>query len=114
MTTPNPPSPTPLQIGDVTDTLQRFLESPSVLFEATADAKVRAQVNASMQLLSVEFLDSRLDKGLDPACRRELELATVAAVNSALQKAALAAGDALNELARRFEVPARRDDASAA
>jgi DNA-binding protein YbaB len=110
MTASNPPPPTPLQIGDVSDTLQRFLESPSAAFEASADAKVRVRVNASMQLLAVEFLDSSVDGG----CKRELELATVAAVNSALQKAALAAGDALNELARRFEAPTKRDDASAA
>lgn len=104
-----PPPPAPLQIEDVSETLQRFLESPSATFEASADAKVRVRVNASMQLLSVEFIDSRLDEG----CRRELELATVTAVNAALQKAALAAGDALNELSRRFDAPSRPDDTSA-
>jgi hypothetical protein len=89
-----PALPFVLDISDVSRTLQRFLEGAPGSIDATVDNVVRVRVDPSMRVLSINFLETKADPGV----LRELERATVAAVNLALQKAALAAGEALAEL----------------
>lgn len=81
--------------------LQRFLDGRAGPFESTVDNLVRVRVDASMRLLGVELLDDCVDAGR----RRAIEVALVAAVNAALQKAALAAAGALGELGQHVNVP---------
>jgi DNA-binding protein YbaB len=90
----------PLQIEEVSETLRRFAEGSRTSFEATSDDLVSVRVGTSMNVLAIEFLDPRLDAHL----KEPLEAATVAAVNAALQKAALAAGRALAELQQKVRI----------
>ena len=91
------PSPFAFDNDEVTALLQRLAEAPGKTYEATADALVRAQVDGALRLLSIEILDPKVDRRICSA----LETAAVAAVNLALQKAALAAGDAVAALDRK-------------
>jgi DNA-binding protein YbaB len=97
--TNEPPAPPPpsLDADDVTDLLQRFVELGNRSSEAIVDDLVRVRVGAAMNVLAVEILDPVLD----PAMKRRLETAVVGAVNTALQRSALAAGQALGEFERR-------------
>lgn len=100
MTTgPNRMPPVSLQMEEVSETLRRFAEGSRISFEATSDDLVSVRVGTSMNVLAVEFLDQRLDSHV----REALQAATVAAVNAALQKAALAAGRALAELQQKIQ-----------
>ena len=93
-TEPNRMPPPVLQMDTVSETLRRFAEGSRRTFEATADDLVSVRVGTSMNVVAIEFLDARLDEHM----KEPLQAATVAAVNAALAKAALAAGQALAEL----------------
>lgn len=90
---PPPPREPPVEAAEVSEVLQRFLDLGSRSFEATVDDLVRVRVGSSMNVLAVEFLDP----ALNPAMKQRLETSVVGAVNTALQRAALAAGQALSE-----------------
>lgn len=85
-------------VGTISNTLQGFIDGSTKPFETSVDKLVRVRVGGSLNVVSIEFLHPKMDAAL----KRELETATVAAINLALQKATLAAGDALTELAEKF------------
>ena len=90
---PVPPPEPPMEAAEISQLLQRFVDVGSRSFEATVDDLVRVRVGASMNVLAVDFLDP----ALSPAMKQRLETAVVGAVNTALQRAALAAGQALSD-----------------
>jgi DNA-binding protein YbaB len=79
---------------DVRDVLEHFVAS-SKTFDASADELVRVCVNAMLVVTDLKITDATLDCEL----RQRIEAAAIAAVNSALRKAVLAAGTALTEIA---------------
>lgn len=86
--------------NEVSETLRKFVEASTDSFFTEVDHVVRVEVGRSMNVLAVEFSHP----GLDPGVKQTLEAATVAAVNSALQKAALAAGSAMAELEKKIRL----------
>jgi DNA-binding protein YbaB len=88
---PPPPPRLPFDAGDVSQALERLLEGS---IEASVDNLVRVRVGRAMNVIAVELLDPSLDR----AVKQRLETAVVGALNTALQRAALAAGQALAEL----------------
>jgi DNA-binding protein YbaB len=84
--------------NEVSETLRKFVEASTDSFSSEVDQVVRVEVGRSMNVLAVEFTHP----GLDRDVKQRLEAATVAAVNSALQKAALAAGNAMAELEKKI------------
>jgi len=90
---PPPPPRLPFDAGDVSQALERLLEGS---IEASADNLVRVRVGRAMNVIAVELLDPSLDRSV----KQRLETAVVGALNTALQRAALAAGQALAELER--------------
>ncbi len=90
---PIPPQPPSMDVNEVSELLRRFVSEGNRSFEAAVDGLVRVRVGASMTVLAVEFLDP----ALDPAMKQRLETAVTGAVNTALQRAALGAGQALSE-----------------
>jgi hypothetical protein len=94
---PPPPPRLSLDVEDVSRALERLVEgSIAGSIEATVDNLVRVRVGRAMNVIAVEFLDPALDS----AMKQRLETAVVGAINTALQRAALAAGEALAELGR--------------
>ncbi len=79
---------------EVAAILRRLAEAPSRTYEATADGVVRVRVDGAMRVVDIEVLDAKAD----PHAKAALEAAAAAAVNLALQKAALAAGDVVAAL----------------
>jgi DNA-binding protein YbaB len=88
-----------LLVDDVSTRLQQFVDNRQI-FEAMTDNLVRVRVGPSMNVLAVEILDSTLAGDR----RSALEVACASAVNAALQKAAIAAGQALAEIAQKIKV----------
>jgi DNA-binding protein YbaB len=91
------PSPFAFDSNEISAILQRLAEAPGKTYEGVADNLVRVRVDGAMRVLSIEVLDPKVDRRICSA----LETAAVAAVNLALQKAALAAGDAVAALDRK-------------
>lgn len=89
-----------IEIGEVSETLRRYVERASTLHEATMDNLVRVQVGNSMNVVAIEFLNPKLDR----ETKQALEVATLGAVNAALRKAALAAGQAMAELEKTLRI----------
>jgi DNA-binding protein YbaB len=85
-------------IGDVSETLQKFVEGNGTIIEASVDDLVRVRMSSSMAVVSVELCHP----DLSPHVKGALEAALVGAINTALQRAALAAGNALAELEQRI------------
>jgi DNA-binding protein YbaB len=83
----------PVGVGEVSERLQRFVEAAGS-FEASADDLVRVRVGSAMNVVSVELLDPDLDS----AAKQRLETAIVGAINTAMQRAVLGAGQALADL----------------
>jgi DNA-binding protein YbaB len=96
------PSPFAFDRGEISAMLQRLAEAPGKTYEGVADNLVRVRVDGAMRVLSIEILDPGVDRRICSA----LETAAVAAVNLALQKAALAAGDAVAALDQKSGGPA--------
>jgi DNA-binding protein YbaB len=92
---PPPPSEPPLDAAQVGDVLKRFVDLDSRAYEAKVDDLVRVRVSGSMSVLAVELLDPALEAGM----KQRLETALVGAINTAQQRAALAASQALNGFA---------------
>jgi len=88
---PAPPREPSLNTDEVSQLLGRFAEATDRAVEAMVDDLVRVRVGPAMNVLSVEILDPALDR----ATRERLETAIAGAVNIALQRVALAAGQAL-------------------
>lgn len=87
----------PFGADDVSERLQRFVDTAGAHFEASADDLVRVRVNSAFQVVAIELLDLPIEAGL----KQRLETAITGALNTALQRAALAAVDALAELEQR-------------
>jgi hypothetical protein len=83
-----------IDAAQVSALLRRFVDAGSRSFEATVDDLARVRVGSDMKVLAVEFLDP----AIDPALRQRPEAAAAGAINTALQRAALAAGQALSDL----------------
>jgi DNA-binding protein YbaB len=62
-----------------------------MLFEASADDLARVRVGSAMNVVSVELLD----RDLDSAAKQRLETVIIGAINTAMQRAVLGAGQAL-------------------
>jgi hypothetical protein len=98
--TSDPASPVPpFAVSDVSLALQRFVDRGSQSFEAEADNLVRVRVGPSLNVLRVEILHLEVPKDWKTA----LEAAIASAANLALQKAAIAAGEALAELEQKVD-----------
>jgi DNA-binding protein YbaB len=82
---------------DISEFLQRFIDVGTRTAEAMVDNLIRVRVGPAMNLQSVEILDSTLDPGM----KQRLETAIVGAVNTAMQRATVTAGQALRDYARR-------------
>jgi DNA-binding protein YbaB len=82
------PAPPP-EIENVSAILNAFSKGTPV--DVTVDDLVRVRVSATLTVLSVEILASTLD----PAMKQNIETAFVGAMNTALQRTALLAGQAL-------------------
>ena len=91
----------PVDIGEVSERLQRFVDAAGN-FEASADDLVKVRVGSAMNVVSVELLDPALEAEI----KQRLETAIVGAVNTAMQRSVLAAGDALAELERTMKADA--------
>ena len=100
--------PFSLEVDEVSETLRRHVEGSNTFFDATADNIVRVRVNSSMSVVEVEVLAPNIDA----RTREELQIATRGAVNAALQKAALAAGQAFAELAQKVRLRGRDGEAT--
>ncbi|MFF1657756.1 hypothetical protein [Streptomyces sp. NPDC058255] len=94
-----PNQPTSPDSAEVSDLLQRFIELGSHPVEATVDDLVRVRIGAAMNVLTVELLDPTLA----PEKRQRLETAIAGAVNTALQRTVLAAGQAVSSFGRGSE-----------
>jgi DNA-binding protein YbaB len=70
---------------------QRLKKTPTMLFEASADDLARVSVGSAMNVVSVELLD----RDLDSAAKQRLETVIIGAINTAMQRAVLGAGQAL-------------------
>lgn len=92
-------TPSAYNTDEVARLLQRFAEDSTRCFEASVDDLVRVRVGSTMNITNVDLLD----KSLDPALRERLELALVSAVNLALQKSALAAGNLFGDFERQLK-----------
>jgi DNA-binding protein YbaB len=82
------------EIDKVSERLRRFVHSASRNYEASADDLVRVRVGRTLNVISVELLDPKFEGH----AKQQLETAIASAVNAALQRAALAAGDALADI----------------
>ena|SRR5947207_6381161 len=102
---PVPPSGPLFNADEVSQLLQRFVDVGNRPVEATVDDLVRVRVGAAFNVLAVEILDPVLN----PEMKRRLETAVVGAVNTALQRAALAAGQALRDFTEQTKVSKAAD-----
>jgi len=101
---PPPPPRLPFDVGDISRALERLVEGQAKgAIEASIDGLVSVRVSRAMNVLAVELLDPALDR----AHKQRLETAIVGAVNTALQRAALAAGEALAEFDHLSRTQAR-------
>jgi DNA-binding protein YbaB len=80
-----------LETGDIARILQNFTEEARHTVEASADGLVQVRMGPTFTIQSIEILDP----GLDRDQKQRLEGATLAAVNAAIRKIALSAGQAL-------------------
>ena len=93
-----PPPPEPLlEADEVAELLKSFASQANTSYEATVDDLVTVRVGSSLIVQAVEILD----RTLNPALKQHLETAIVGAMNTALQRAALAAGQAIGDLERK-------------
>jgi hypothetical protein len=86
-------------IGDVSETLRKFVEGNGTTVEASVDNLVRVRVSSSMNVVSIELCHPDLSTQV----KCDLETALVGAINTAWHRAALAAGEALAELEQRIK-----------
>jgi DNA-binding protein YbaB len=95
-----------LEAGDIARLLQNFSNDARHTVEASADGLVSVRMGPTFTVLAIDFHDSRLESGL----KRELENATLAAVNAAIRKVSLSAGQAFVDLqARKAAEPPKKD-----
>ena len=76
--------------------LRRFAEQANSSFAATADDLVTVRVGGGLNVTAVDILERSLNADL----KQRLETAIMGAVNIAMQRAALAAGQAIGDLER--------------
>jgi type II secretory pathway predicted ATPase ExeA len=91
--------------GEIGQFLQRFVDTGSPIEQAIVDDLVRVRVGPGMNVQSVEILDASLDVAL----KTRLETAIVGAVNIAMRRAIVAAGQALRDYARQRQSSAPDD-----
>ena len=92
-----PPKQEPrLDSDEVLNLLRSFADQAKTPYEATVDDLVTVRVEGSLNVTQVQIHDRTLNAGL----KERLETAITGAVNTALQRAALAAGQAVGDLAR--------------
>jgi hypothetical protein len=95
-------------IPDVSDSeevgrfLQQFVDTRTHAEQAIVDDLVRVRVGPAMMIQSAEILEP----GLDDDLKRRLETAIVGAVNTAMRRASLAAGQALRDYLRQRQASA--------
>src|SRR5262249_55343239 len=94
---PVPVPPTPFSSDQVGDALRQFAELRMESAEATVDNFVRVRVGGALNVLSVEILDT----GIEALVRQRLETAITGAVNTAMQRMAVQAGQALRAFGRQ-------------
>ena len=92
-----PPPEMRVEPDEIAKLLGRFAEQGTQFFEATVDDLVSVRVDGSLNVKAVEILD----RTINPALKQRLETAIAGAVNTALQRAALAAGQAIGDLDRQ-------------
>ena len=94
---PVPVPPTPFSSDQVGEALRQFAELRMESAEATVDNFVRVRVGGALNVLSVEILDT----GIEALVRQRLETAITGAVNTAMQRMAVQAGQALRTFGRQ-------------
>jgi hypothetical protein len=100
-----PNTPDPEEVGRV---LQQFIDTRNPVAQAIVDDLVRVRVGPAFNVKTVEILDSTIEEGL----RQRLETAIVGAVNTALRRSTVAAGDALRQFSQQQDrtVPQNSSD----
>jgi len=92
------PSPSiELEAGDIDQLLQSFTNEAKHAVEASADGLVTVRMGPTFTALSIELHDTSLNTDQ----KQRLEAATLAAVNAAIRKVSLSAGQVLIDFRAR-------------